>query len=395
MNDGKAAVFWRANRADVWKFAGPAHRLLDAGDAATKIGAKLVRASEQPSSYSKFVYRIRLQPNGLDILVKNAMQIDAIGSESRLPVNERLRVPLTAPERLAVARMTKNEIKSLLSKKFPNLQKASVERYADSISRSPQRLNDLFAGKTKGVAATIGKNSAMSGGIASILAIGIHTGASWYDGTPIDWVETGEIGVLVLGGTVSGAAVGQGALFIATRNPTLQMLAANASRQLSFASATTLTRGVSGLLGGGVGVVVISSGGYLLGFCDADQALRGGLAGFAGAGAGIVFSSSTLGLVAAFGTASTGTAISSLGGAAATNAALAWLGGGSLAAGGGGVAAGGVVLTGGVVIVVVAATAVVMKGFQLYDTRQDNLRIQLTISSLKEKFGRRLPERSN
>ncbi len=41
-----------------------------------------------------------------------------------------------------------------------------------------------------------------------------------------------------------------------------------------------------------------------------------------------------------FGTASTGTAISALSGAAATNAALAWLGGGVLAAGGGGMAAG-------------------------------------------------------
>lgn len=41
-----------------------------------------------------------------------------------------------------------------------------------------------------------------------------------------------------------------------------------------------------------------------------------------------------------FGTASTGTAISALSGAAATNAALAWLGGGAVAAGGGGMVAG-------------------------------------------------------
>lgn len=41
-----------------------------------------------------------------------------------------------------------------------------------------------------------------------------------------------------------------------------------------------------------------------------------------------------------FGTASTGTAISALSGAAATSAQLAWLGGGALAAGGGGMAAG-------------------------------------------------------
>ena len=41
-----------------------------------------------------------------------------------------------------------------------------------------------------------------------------------------------------------------------------------------------------------------------------------------------------------FGTASTGTAISALSGAAASNAAIAWLGGGALATGGGGMAAG-------------------------------------------------------
>lgn len=41
-----------------------------------------------------------------------------------------------------------------------------------------------------------------------------------------------------------------------------------------------------------------------------------------------------------FGTASTGTAISALSGAAATSAQLAWFGGGALAAGGGGMAAG-------------------------------------------------------
>ena len=51
----------------------------------------------------------------------------------------------------------------------------------------------------------------------------------------------------------------------------------------------------------------------------------------------------TTSAVMAFGAASTGTAISSLSGAAATNATLAWLGGGSLAAGGGGMAAGSVV----------------------------------------------------
>lgn len=48
----------------------------------------------------------------------------------------------------------------------------------------------------------------------------------------------------------------------------------------------------------------------------------------------------TMGIATTFGVASTGTAISSLSGAAATNATLAWIGGGTLAAGGGGMSAG-------------------------------------------------------
>lgn len=68
----------------------------------------------------------------------------------------------------------------------------------------------------------------------------------------------------------------------------------------------------------------------------------------AGAGAGFAAGTAVAGLAPSaamwvattFGTASTGTAISTLSGAAASQAALAWLGGGALAAGGGGTTAG-------------------------------------------------------
>lgn len=58
------------------------------------------------------------------------------------------------------------------------------------------------------------------------------------------------------------------------------------------------------------------------------------------AGASAAAPSVMLGIAMVFGTASTGTAISTLSGAAAVNAALAWLGGGTLAMGGLGVAGG-------------------------------------------------------
>jgi len=69
---------------------------------------------------------------------------------------------------------------------------------------------------------------------------------------------------------------------------------------------------------------------------------------------------SAVGLVGLFGTASTGTAIAGLSGAAAWNATLAWFGGGAIAAGGGGMALGAVVLGG-----VALGPALAVGGFML------------------------------
>lgn len=75
--------------------------------------------------------------------------------------------------------------------------------------------------------------------------------------------------------------------------------------------------------------------------------LLGGLSGAAaGTAGGFAAAGATTSAVIALGTASTGTAISTLSGVAATNATLAALGGGSLATGGGGMALGTAVLGG-------------------------------------------------
>lgn len=75
------------------------------------------------------------------------------------------------------------------------------------------------------------------------------------------------------------------------------------------------------------------------------KTLVGGLGGAAVGTAGYVAASgAATAAIMTFGTASTGTAISSLSGVAATNATMAALGGGSLAAGGGGMALGATLL---------------------------------------------------
>lgn len=73
--------------------------------------------------------------------------------------------------------------------------------------------------------------------------------------------------------------------------------------------------------------------------------LLGGIGGAAvGAAGGFAAAGATTAAVMALGTASTGTAIASLSGVAATNATLAALGGGAIAAGGGGIALGTTIL---------------------------------------------------
>ena len=88
---------------------------------------------------------------------------------------------------------------------------------------------------------------------------------------------------------------------------------------------------------------------------DAISWIRG-IFGTAGTAVGVNAGVSTV--VTTFATASTGTAISSLSGAAATNATLAFLGGGSLASGGGGMAVGAAALN-----FVTIGPAILVSGF--------------------------------
>lgn len=109
--------------------------------------------------------------------------------------------------------------------------------------------------------------------------------------------------------------------------------------------------------------------------------------GAAGA-AGLVTGPAVTSLVMSFAAASTGTAISTLSGAAATNAALAWLGGGAIAAGGGGMAAGAMVLatltTGGAAIAALGIGFVAWKALSSGQSKKLNDIVTEFITLLKK-----------
>lgn len=103
--------------------------------------------------------------------------------------------------------------------------------------------------------------------------------------------------------------------------------------------------------------------------------------GAAGVGAGVAVAAlgptAAMGIATTFGVASTGTAISALSGAAATNAALAWLGGGALAVGGGGMAAGEAFLAlAGPVGWAIAGVAIIGSGIMLLKSKGDKKKLE-------------------
>ena len=93
-----------------------------------------------------------------------------------------------------------------------------------------------------------------------------------------------------------------------------------------------------------------------------------------------------MGVATTFGVASTGTAISALSGAAATNAALAWLGGGVLAVGGGGMAAGEAFLAlAGPVGWAIAGVSLVVSGLFFWKSSSDKKRLESIFTAISER----------
>ena len=103
----------------------------------------------------------------------------------------------------------------------------------------------------------------------------------------------------------------------------------------------------------------------------------GAAGGMFGAGVATLGPAAAMGFATTFGVASTGTAISSLSGAAATNAALAWLGGGALSAGGGGMAAGNLLLgLAGPVGWTIAGVAILGSALLFWKAKSDRDRLE-------------------
>ncbi|MDO4424664.1 MAG: hypothetical protein Q4D17_02730 [Planctomycetia bacterium] len=118
--------------------------------------------------------------------------------------------------------------------------------------------------------------------------------------------------------------------------------------------------GFSNFMGGSITGALFSIGMAAMGYCSPQEAAFNTATAMTAAGLTAATPVVMMAIATTFGTTASGTAISSLSGAAAVNAALAWWGGGSLAAGGAGMAGGSAMIAGVATGVGAAVVAVIV-----------------------------------
>ena len=354
LKNGKEVCFWRNNSKDSWKFSGNRRELAEAQKLAKSYGQYLTAVGD-----GKILYRSRLfqiTPKGDDIIItiKDASKLDTLRSASKLPA-EGDPIILRNALKKRVSKDVGREIAKGLKEKIPGLNDKEVVELVKVITSNNELLNPYGNLQVFGT-------YALNAGIASLTAVALDAGLQLIqkgDIKEIDGAKLALTGGAVFVGTLGSQYLTQQAVklgMFTTLSKTLGCSATLLSSSLS--SATSIF-----VIGS-----IISYGSWLMGYTDLETANRTTIATGIGTGLGVAAGWGTLAAISTWGTASTGTAIATLSGAAATNATLAFLGGGT-------VAMGATVLTGGIALIAVAGTGAVMFVYHIIDQKQEFARI--------------------
>lgn len=332
INDKTSVVLWKTSR-------GYAFFSRDPEVSSEQVRRQVVRTAEylRGAADGKINYRSRLftykaeagqhiiSIKNLDVngnIVSSGKPIK--GTFSQLPREYRLAI------RHAAIR-TLGEQKNVYG--LPKYSKVALKRTVEQCCNDPQMFNELCV---RPKVTPAGFRLATTITTATVLVGGLDAITQYCTTGEINWRQTGAITLLTGTSTAVGLATSSG----------LQALGCSTA--------------MSSLGGGSVAGVLMAYSMYAMGYCSLTQANINAAAGLAATGAVVVTPAIMTAIAVTWGTASTGTAISALHGAAATNAILWWWGHVTV---GGGMAAGGTtitVVTGGVAIVIIAIPAIYM-----------------------------------
>ena len=330
---------------------------------ARRIGVHIKAASEGKISFRSRLIRLSVKNNklvlGIDHLdLLSGWTIKAISFEGRLPAG--------------VSGILKGVLSSVISK--TGVPSVAVPHLVDEVSKNPNLIS--FVQKSAKVSWTIGVDRGMANAAvtSATFAVLMEVGSSLCTSREFDLKRIARTGIASAGSASVGYYVGS--------QVNARLLTTAVGRRITTllplrSAAGNTVAGISGMVGGIATSLVFALIGYKTGMLNERQAKITAISGAAGAIGSLAFTSGVLGGAMAFGTAGTGVAISTLSGAALTNASLAYVGGGAIAAGGGGMALGSIVLTGGAAIAGIAVCAAVsIAHSQLDEVNQKRLALR-------------------
>jgi hypothetical protein len=308
---------------------------------------------------------------------------DPIASQSgRVSLREIARVKIDAGSRLNYMAVAKEEIARQVLAKKPYLSQEDAKMIASSATRRMRHLEAVVRQQNRpyyvSALSDIGRASLAGGVFAGLLDAGIQV----YAKGDVDLYEVGQFSLLGSGAAGVGSVAHHLVIAAAINNAAVNQFFSTTANALGLPTGMAAANVVGQAVGGVAGSAAYTLGMWLTGNMSDGDAARCFAAGTAGSVAGAAAGAGVVALATAYGTAGTGVAISSLSGAAANSAALAWLGGGTAAAGGGGTAVGAAVIGGVVVIAAVVVGGAIYWGYAEYDDAETNRRHMLTSGSL-------------
>jgi len=366
LKNGQTVHFWKESSQAAWKFSGSESQLAEAQKLAKNYGVLFQDAGHGQITYRSRIFNIIPRGNDLEIAIYDAKNLNGRHLKGLIPTGT-IKLPNALSGKGLIPRDD-------LARTFQ-----SKLGYSDAQAREvADKLVKEYNAKQLMRPVSLPKSVLGSSGIAAVAVAGLDA--------IFQYVTTGQVdaGRLALSGgsALLGVAAGQGIQIGLDRlldNRRVGSLAAPLN-----CSARGLTTSLSAFGGGVIATALFSYGSYFLGYSDLRTANRGMIAGTAGAAAGGLATWGAMSAVAAWGTASTGTAIAGLSGAAAQGATLAWFGGGAVAAGGGGIAGGGMVLAAGGGVVALIAAYGIYKWYQLSDAKDENKRIRELLAAYSQ-----------
>lgn len=354
LKDGSTYQFWKDSLNSDWQFDGPKDKVSEAKRQAQKQGNYLQACGEDKITFRRRLINVWKEGEFLNISIKDAKNLVDLDSVKVLPKLIEVKIPWENFRNFANESSFKKEVAKHIKSSYPHLSDQECVKLANNIK--PKEIQKILENHK----INIQKKFAKDIGVAGLTGMALDFLMQFATGEKVD-----SKGILLGGSSLAiGTATGEGLEMLSIKsrfiNSSLKSIGFSslASKRLFASNSAAI-----------IAIAIFSYGNYFSGNGDLKTANRNAIGGATGllgmAGAQYLASS----LIATYATAGTGTAISSLSGAAATNATLAWLGGGSLASGGYGVAGGMIAMSCGTAIVAIVITSAVMYGFHRMDEK--------------------------